>query len=456
MHLGTDADGLQTDVTQRLETAPVSRDWWTRFQDPQLSHWIELGLSNHPSLAQAQARAQGAQALAQLRRAAKGPSVGLGADVDREHISANGFFPPPLAGATDSIYDAGVSARWNLDLFGGLEQAAQAADVDARRERLVTDELRIRLAGAIAHAYIDLARAQALRAKLVETATARGTLKELVAQRVRAGFDTQIDKRGAELPLPEIQSQIARADESIALAKHALAMWAGQAPDAAADVVAKLPSGQMLAPPAVLPIDLLSRRADVLEARWRVEARLHEVAAARAAFYPDVNLTALIGLDSLGANVLLRGASRTWQVEPAIHLPLFDGGALRANLNAASADTDEAIAAYNAAVLKAANDVADALSSLHHLERLAASQSEAERLARSTQQLAQTRLDAGLANRLAVQSASQGVLAQERERIDIDARRAALSIDLALALGGGFRDAPVDVTAAASTQPQPR
>lgn len=442
LHLGSSPDGVTVTAEQRQETAPVSRDWWTSFHDPELAHWIELGLANHPSLAQAQARARQADALVRLRRAITLPNLGANADVDREHISANGFFPPPLAGATDSVFDAGFSATWDLDLFGGLAAQVHAAQSDAQAAHLAAQEARIRLAGAIAHAYFELARVQALHGKLVEIAAVRTQLRDLVAQRVRAGFDTQVEKRSAELPLPEIQADIDRADESIALARHALAALAGQAPDAAAQVTASIAAAPALAPPAVVPLDLLSRRADVAQARLRVEARLKDVDAARAAFYPDVNLSAMIGLDSLSARTLLRGASRTWQVEPAVHLPLFDGGALRANLGLVNADTDEAIADYDATVLHAATEVADALSSLGQVQRLASAQADAERVAASARQLAQTRFDAGLSNRLAVESASLGVLVQQRNRIDTGARQAALGVDLILALGGGFTDRP--------------
>jgi len=258
---------------------------------------------------------------------------------------------------------------------------------------------------------------------------------------VRAGLDTQVERRLAEVTVPEIRVDIERANEQIALALHSLAVLAGQAPDAADAVEARLPDDASLAPPSALPLDLLARRADIAAAQRRVAANLRSVDAAKADFYPNVNINALVGLDSLTTQRLFEYNSRTWQVGPAVHLPIFQGGSLRAALRSASAQTDAAIDSYNALVLQAAREVADASASIAGVRRQRAQQELATANAQVAADLAVTRYKAGLGNFLTVLTAQGSVLTQRRAEVDLDARAAALDVSLALALGGGFHEA---------------
>jgi len=338
-----------------------------------------------------------------------------------------------------TINDFNLSSTLELDLFGRLAARADAARWNADAGAADRDLARVRLAAAIGHAYFELARAQRARQIAVEIETSRSQILDLVRRRVSAGFDTQVERRLAEVTVPEIRVDIERADEQIALARHSLALLAGQAPQAADAVDAQLPDENALSPPSALPLDLLARRADVAAAQRRVMAAMRSVDAARADFYPNVNLSALVGLNSLTTQLLFEGASRTWQIGPAIHLPLFDGGMLRAQLRSASADADAAIDAYDATVLQAASEVADALSSIASVRRQRSQQTLATSNAQAASDLAAIRYQAGLGNYLSVLTAQASVLTQRRVELDLEARAAALDVSLALALGGGFR-----------------
>jgi NodT family efflux transporter outer membrane factor (OMF) lipoprotein len=140
--------------------------------------------------------------------------------------------------------------------------------------------------------------------------------------------------------------------------------------------------------PDTLPADLLARRPDITAARWRVEAATHDVASAKASFYPNVNLSAFVGLSSIGLGRLLDAGSEQWGVGPAIHLPIFDAGRLRANLRGKSADLDLAVESYNGAVLDAVRDVADQLASARSITRQQAQQREAQAAAESAYDIA--------------------------------------------------------------------
>jgi len=432
----------QDEQAKRLQLGtapdPVAAQWWKAYQDAELDRWIRLGLADSPSLHEAAARAARARAYFDVARAAQRPTLNAAADVDNQRISQNGFFPPPLAGFVGNVWDAGLSGSIDFDLFGRLAARTDAARIGAQAQDLDRTQVDIRLAGAIAHAYFELAHAQQSQRILVELQQDREQTLDLVRRRVAAGFDTKVETRLAEVPVPQIRADIERANEQIALARHALALLAGQGPQAADAVEARMPQNNALEPPPALPLDLLARRADVAAARLQVSATLRSVDAARADFYPNVNLTALVGLDALTLRRLFQGPSRTWQVEPAIHLPIFEGGLLRGNLRAASADTDAAISAYNAAVLQAAGEVADALASIASVRRQLVLQQEATQSAVAAFDLATVRYRAGLGNLLSVLSAQGSVLQQRRAEIDLTGRLAALDVSLALALGGGY------------------
>jgi len=417
-----------------------SPNWWDAYQDPELTRWIETGLADSPTLREADARLARAEAFFASARAAQGPNVGFGADSTAQRISGTGIFPPPLAGMVHTINDVDLSATLELDLFGRLAARTDAAHWSADASAADRDLARVRLAGAIGHAYFELARAQRARRIAVDIEASRTQTLDLVRRRVSAGFDTQVERRLAEMTVPEIRVDIEQADEQIALARHSLALLSGQGPQAADAVDARLPEESAVLPPAALPLDLLARRADVAAAQRRVMAALSSVEAARKDFYPNVNLTALVGINSLTTQLLFEYNSRVWQVGPAIHLPLFDGGALRAQLRSASAAADEAIDTYNTTVLQAAREVADALSSIASVARQRSQQALATEHAQAAADLAMIRYQAGLGNYLTVLAAQTSVLAQRRAQVELDARAAALDVSLALALGGGFRD----------------
>jgi NodT family efflux transporter outer membrane factor (OMF) lipoprotein len=196
---------------------------------------------------------------------------------------------------------------------------------------------------------------------------------------------------------------------------------------------------------STLPADLVGRRADLVAARWRVEAALQGVAMARAAFYPSVDLVAFAGLSSLGLDRLLDLGARQFGAGPALRLPLFDSGRLQAQLGAQRAEVAAAVAAYDAALLRALREVADELGAQRLLGRQQAAQAEASAAAESAFGLALARYRAGLGSYLLVLTAQSNVLAQQQAHSELKGRRLAADVALALALGGGYAAAPDDL-----------
>jgi NodT family efflux transporter outer membrane factor (OMF) lipoprotein len=187
-----------------------------------------------------------------------------------------------------------------------------------------------------------------------------------------------------------------------------------------------------------VPSDLLGRRADIAAARWRVEAATQDVSNARSQFYPNINLVAFAGFSSIGLDRLLGAGSEQWGVGPALRLPLFDGGRLRANLRGKATDLDAAIESYNAAVIEAVRDVADQLASAQSINRQQTQQRAAQVAAESAYAIATQRHEAGLSNMLSVLTAETAVLSQRRMAVDLAARALDIQVALMRALGGGY------------------
>ena len=349
-------------------TAPAPR-WWTALGDPALDALVDRALADHPSLALARARVARAQALAAGVQASAGPQVGLSADLTRQRYSEHGLVPPAIAGDTRTSATVQAGLVWSPDLFGRHAADLAAATGQARAVQAESALAATGLATQVARTYVALAHRLAQQALADRQLAQRSAVLTLTRQRVDAGLDTTQALRQAEAALAEARTQRAIGDEPVLLLRQQLALLTGQAPDALAGLAPRLAA---LQPPLLPPapgLDLLGRRPDLVAARWRIEAAGADLASARAQFYPDVNLSAFVGLSALGLDQLLDLGSRQLGVAPAVRLPLFDGGRLRAQQGARQADLAAAVALYDTVLLEALREAADALGSAQCIGR---------------------------------------------------------------------------------------
>jgi len=449
-------DPVRAGLPAAVEATPLhlATDWWRSFDDPTLDALVDRALADHPDLQTAQARLERAGAAVAGARAAEGPQVNGAADATRQRYSEHGLLPPPLAGSTHDSGTVQATASWELDFFGRQRAELQSALGGERAARAELEAARLLLASRVAAVYVELARLLDQRTVAERSLAQREETLALIGDRVRAGLDTNVELRQGEGALPETRQQIEALDERIALARHALAALTVQPPDALATLspaLASLPEGTL---PRSLPSDLLARRADITAARWRVEAAGQDVQAAKAEFYPSVNLVAFAGLSSsLGLGRLLEAGSAQGGFGPALRLPIFDSGRLRANLGGKAADVDAAVASYNGALLGALHDVADQLAGQQSIARQQREQRNAQDAAESAYQLAVQRYRAGLGSYLVVLSAEGTVLAQRRLGVDLKARALDNQVQLIRALGGGYVAEPIPALASAAPQP---
>jgi NodT family efflux transporter outer membrane factor (OMF) lipoprotein len=424
----------------------VSPQWWREFGDPQLNALIEEALRGNPSLGVAQARLRRAQAVTEVAHSANQPQVNGSLDITRQRYTENGLYPPPLAGSINDSGTLQLNGSWELDFFGKNKAAFEATLGSARAAQADVEAARVVLAANVARSYFQLVRVREQLAVAQRTLEQRGHQLQLVRQRVGAGIDTNLELRQSEGALPEARQQIEALQEQAQIAHNALAALVGK-PDvpqlAAVPELKTLPAATSL--PA-LPADLLGRRADISAARWRVEAAGEDVKSAKAQFYPNINLVAFVGLSTIGLGRLIDMGSLQYGFGPAIRLPIFDGGRLRANLRGKTADLDAAIESYNGAVLEAVHETADAVASLQSIARQQAEQKDAEAAAEGAYQIAVQRYQAGLGTFLNVLAAETTVLNQRRLGVDLAARVLDSRVALYRALGGGYT---ADATVAA-------
>jgi NodT family efflux transporter outer membrane factor (OMF) lipoprotein len=416
-------------------------DWWAAYNDPKLDELINAAIAGSPTMRTAQARLDRANANSEIAGAARYPQVSASADSSRQKLSENYIYPPPLGGSTQSLNTAQLGASWELDLFGRHRAALDAAIGSVRAAQADQEAARVLLAARVATAYFNLAQKLEQRKVAVATVQDREALQKLVAQRVAAGLDTNVELRQAEGNVPQQRQEIALLDEQIAIARHALAALTGSGPAAYENLSPTITERASLQLPDTVPADLMGRRADIVAARWRVEAASRDIAVARTEFYPNVNLTAFIGFQSLGLSKWLQSGSQMAGIGPAISLPIFDAGRLRGNLRGKSADYDIAVEDYNAKLIDALRDIADQLASTRAVETQWREQQAALASAEAAYDLAQQRYRAGLSTYLTVLTAELSVEQQRRSAVDLKARRYTLDVELARALGGGFRAA---------------
>ncbi|HJU23271.1 MAG TPA: efflux transporter outer membrane subunit [Casimicrobiaceae bacterium] len=416
-----------------------TRDWWKAFRDPQLDALIDEALRESPTLDVAAARMRKALATAEASKAALAPRVDASAASTRERFSANGLVPPPIGGTTRTINELQATLSWDLDLFGEHRAAYESAVGVARAAEVDVYAARLALSTAIAQAYVQLLRANLQHDVALRALAERERIYSLTRDRNRAGLDSMLEVRQSESALPATRETIAQLEEEIVLACNEIAALLGAGPDRGREIAR--PNANTLAPialPATLPAELLGRRPDLVAQRWRIEAATKDIASAKSQFYPNVNLIAFVGLQSLGASNLLTAASRMVGAGPAVTLPIFDAGRLRANLAARDADYDIAVGQYNQMLADAMRDVVDQVASLKSVDAQRQQQVDAMATARDAYELALVRYREGLGNYLQVLAAEQALLAQESLDADLRARNLSLAISLFRALGGGY------------------
>jgi NodT family efflux transporter outer membrane factor (OMF) lipoprotein len=337
---------------------------------------------------------------------------------------------------------AALDLSYDIDFFGRNRAALRAATSEREAAAIEARAARLGIAASVAAAYAELARLAAQRDVELAAVHQREEVAALVARRVTSGLDTRGELRQAESAIPLARADLAATEEGIAHSRNRLAALLGAGPDRGAGIALPAPRALPAAGlPATLALDLVGRRADIAAARLRAEAASARITAARAGFYPNVNLVGLIGVQSLGLGNLTASGSDIGQASAAISLPIFNGGHIAGNYRAARADYDEAVAQYNQTLVRALNEVADAAASQRALGQQQVEAHAALTAAEEAYAIARRRYEGGLSPYLAVLSAEDALLRTRQLGAALDARAMTVELDLIRALGGGYAPA---------------
>ena len=427
--------------------------WWLAFDDAKLNELQQQAEAANPSLAVAAARVKAARASLGSARADRLPQVGINAGVTRQKYapaqqgySADTNLPP------GTVWNAGLSASYEVDLFSRVANSVNAAQADAQASEATYRSVLLTLQADVAQAYFNLRTLDAEVAVLERTLGLRQETSNLIGKRKDAGDVSELDVARARTDLATTRAELQGVRGQRAQVEHALALLLGQAPanfnlapqPLATD--AKVPHV-----PAGLPSALLERRPDVAAAQAQMMAATARVGQARSAVFPALMLTANGGNASYELHNLFDWSARAWLVNAVLSMPLFDGGRNKANITRAEASLDESVASYRQTVLGAFGDVEDKLSGLAAVRDQTESLDEAVVAARRSAELADKRYRAGEDSYLTLIDTQRSLLAIERQAVQLRGSWATTTVGLIRALGGSWGEPSA---AQASAPPQ--
>jgi NodT family efflux transporter outer membrane factor (OMF) lipoprotein len=426
------------------EAAWPAEQWWRAYQDPQLDAWITRATVGNPTLAMAAARVREANEEANVAHSELLPHVNGAMGMTRHNWPNNDFYGPgPYADTTTWDNTAGLSLTYNLDLWHRDDNAAEAALDIAHVRAADARAAELGLETNVVRAYIGFSQAFALLDIAQQTLDQQNRIAELARRRLKGGIGTQLEVSQAETPLPEYERQVDIHKEEIALARNQLAALAGEGPGAGEGLTR--PALSLATPlplPSSLPAELLGHRPDVVAARWMVAANARGIDVAKAGFYPNINLAASLTQAFAGGALLsfLTSKASGYTFGPALSLPIFEGGKLRAQLGAASAQYDQAVDHYNGTLVAALKDIADQVVRVHSLDTQLDASGRSVAAARKNYTLANEGYKRGLTDYLNVLVAQSQLLRAQDGEARVRAQRLASYATLTASLGGGIDD----------------
>jgi len=416
-------------------------EWWEAYHDPQLDQLVQEAIANNPTLNIAKARITRTQFQAKDVHSILYPTIEASADLTRQRFTENQFYRAPYAGNVDWNNLVTSEFNYQLDLWG-RNRAALAASLDlvqvASAEKR---EVQLALQTAVVRTYLRLSLNYILRDVAQRTLQQRQEILEITTKKFDAGLTTEIDRSQAETPLPSARGELDKINAEIALLQTELSVLTGKGPGDGERLTR--PQINLLEPvglPSSLPADLIARRPDIVAGKWLVEAQRQHIHQAKAAFYPNINLRAFLGWQSIGFSQLLNGSSVTYGIAPALNLPIFDGGHLNSQLGVAKSEYDIAVESYNQCLLHALEEISNQLVLLQSLDHQRTEALRGKQLAEHAYAIALKGYRAGLTNYLSVLNAQEQTLLQTNHCAQIDAQYLDAYCMLMQALGGGVLD----------------
>lgn len=429
----TAPDGSRWQQGRPAEQQPRGQ-WWAVFNEPALNQLIADATRANASLAVAMARVKQARAIAGIVQANRVPQIGAGLGVDRSRALPGAPSAQPV-----TLYQANLTASYELDLFGGVRAGVDAARADAAASEASYNSVLLALQADVAQSYFRLRAIDAELATLERTASLWEESVRVNQRRVELGDASDFDLSRARTELSTVRAEAMSVRRLRAASEHALAVLLGVPAASFTAPVQALPEGVALpAIPAGMPSALLERRPDIAAAQRTMVAANARIGVARAAMFPALTINAAGGGVAGAFSDVFKWSSRSWVLGALMSVPVIDGGRNRANVTRSEAVLEESVASYRQSVLLAFAEVEDQLAGLRTLEQQAAHIEQARMSARRSAELAQKLYAAGSGNYLNLLDAQRTLADVERRAVQLRGNRAATTVALIRALGGGW------------------
>ncbi|HEV7799856.1 MAG TPA: efflux transporter outer membrane subunit [Burkholderiales bacterium] len=416
--------------------------WWSLYADPMLDRLVDEALTHNQDLAAAAARVDEARALLRITDAQRMPSVDAQVGADRTRSSGRSALIPPNVPLTNNNYIVSLNVAYEADLWGRLRGATAAARAQLFATQAARDTVRIALTSQVAQAYYSLVSLDGQIDVTRRTIELRRQNLGLQQHRYKAGLTNELTLRQLDAELAAARAQLPAIEQRRASVEVALSVLLGRSPRAITNdaVAVRRETGEqpIAVIPEGLPSELLLRRPDIAQAEQILLAENARIGVARASLFPRIALTGYLGSDSASLGDLFSGPALIWQLAFGLAQPIFQGGRLRAEVDAVTAREQQALAQYQKTVQVAFGEVREALLAQTQFRAVYLAEGDRITALSETLRLSRIRFDNGLSSQLEVVDAERGLLQAELNRLDaLRAQRAAVA-DVVRALGGGW------------------
>jgi efflux transporter, outer membrane factor (OMF) lipoprotein, NodT family len=418
------------------------KSWWLEFQDETLTQLIETALKSNPSLKQAGARLNAAAELALQKKAALFPHASFDPNDIWQHYAKDGFFRTYAPDIPAMVNDVMIyfTFTYEFDFWGKNRNVFRAALGEMRAREAEQKQAELLVTTSIAYTYEELQFLIRKKKILEEQENLRKQIERIRERREKHALESALIRLDSKSNTLDVAALLRKVSPKIEEHIHMLHQLAGLTEDEAMNIEWKPQACLEVSLPSELSLNLLARRPDLAALKARVEAAAKRIDAAKTDFYPNVNLTSLIGLESVFWSKLFGGKTYSGSLQPALHLPIFTAGKLKAQLMQQVAEFNEATYAYNALILQAAKEVADALTDLVFLTQETDIRRHSLSVAKEQEGLTKKRLDHAIDDQIAWLKARYKTLEMDLQVVSLEYATLLEKILLIRALGGGYCD----------------
>jgi NodT family efflux transporter outer membrane factor (OMF) lipoprotein len=415
-------------------------EWWHDFESPALTELIETALRESPSLHAIERRIDLSRQEAKIAQSKLYPSLFFNAEDTIFYLSKNGLnhLLNPTLPLHGYQIDLSLAFQYEFDFWGKYRNLFRATLGQLKAEEAEFAEAKLILSSSLAQSYLALLISYSKQELYTELVSVRKEVLELQNLQVEGDLASKLPSLKDTENLKEAEQLLLGIKEQIAVERHLINILAGRSPDVEFSVDRTLLPKVSL--PKNLSAALLARRPDLMAQIWRVEALAHQVNAAKADFFPNINLAALAGLTSTAFSSLFQSSSKAGQIAPALSLPIFTGGSIRANLKSKKALFDEAVFKYNEKILQSAQEVSDLLVHLETAFLQKKLQEVSVANAEERFDLTALRVEGGLDPEFAPLEIREDVIAERLKDFSLLYSEYAFTIKLIKALGGGYEE----------------